>query len=143
MAVSRGREGGLAPWKGVAVAVVIATGVWRICGVAPTVGEGTNSRTGLTVAVGLAWRAGAVGETVAAAVGILDDEADGTCRDDAVGSPKGACVGEAAGDSDAGLESDGEVSAVAFVGLTKVLGGASGGGVDSDLIFVRAFSTAC
>ena len=86
---------------------------------------------------------GSVGETVAAAAGILGDEAGGTCRDDTVGRAKGACVGEAAGDCIAGLETGGEVSAVACVGLTKVFGGASGGGVDSDLIFVRAFSTAC
>lgn len=108
-----------------------------------TVGDGTNSRTGLAVVGGLAWRDGAAGETVAAAAGILGDEADGTCRDGAVGRAKGACVGEAAGDANAGLEIGGEVSAVACVGLTKVFGGASGGGVDSDLIFARAFSAAC
>ena len=133
----------MAPWKGVAVAVAIATGVWRNCGVAPTVGDGPSSRTGVAVVVGLARRDGAVGDTVAAAAGILGDETGGTCRDAAVGLARGACVGEAAGDSDAGLEIGGKVSAVACVGLTKVLGGASGGGVDSDLIFARAFSTAC
>ena len=106
-------------------------------------GDGTNSRTGLAVVEGLAWRDGAVGETVAAAAGILGDEADGTCRDGAVGRAKSACVGEATGDANAGLEIGGEVSAVGCVGFTKVFAGASGGGVDSDLIFARAFSTAC
>ena len=139
VAVSRGCEVGVPLWTGVAV----ATGVWRNCGVAFTVGEGANSRTGLAVVGGLALRDGTVGETVAAVAGISGDDADGTCRDDAVGRAKGACVGAAAGDSDAGLEIGGEVSAVACVGLTKVFGGASGGGVDSDLSFVRAFSTAC
>jgi hypothetical protein len=91
----------------------------------------------------LARRDGAVGETVAAAAGILGDEADGICRADAVGRAKGACVGEVAGDANTGFEIGGEVSAVASVGLTKVFGGASGGGVDSDLILARAFSTAC
>jgi hypothetical protein len=144
VAVSRRGEGGVARWTGVAVARAVATGVWRNCGVAFTLGvDGPSSRTGLAAAVGLAGRDGPVGETVAAAAGILGDEADGTCRDDAVGRAKGACVGDAAGDSDAGLGIGGEVSAVACVGLTKVFGGASGGGVDSDLIFVRAFSTAC
>jgi hypothetical protein len=107
------------------------------------VGDGTNSRTGLAVVGGLARRDGAVGETVAAAAGNLGDEADGTRRDDAVGRARGACVGEAPGDTNAGLEIAGEVSAVASVGLPKVFGGATGGGVDSDLIFARAFSTAC
>ena len=142
VAVSCGCEVGVAFCKGVAVVVAVATGVWRNCGVALTVGDGTNSRTGLEVETGLARRDSAFGETVAAAAGILADEADGTCRDDAVGLAKGACVDEA-GDANAGLETGGEVSAVASVGLMKVFGGASGGGVDSDLIFARAFSTAC
>jgi hypothetical protein len=93
--------------------------------------------------MGAARRDGVVGETVAAAAGILGDGADGICRGDTVGLAKGACIGEAAGDANAGLEAGVEVSAVAFVGLTKVFAGASGGGVDSDLIFARAFSTAC
>jgi len=143
VAVSCGCEVGVALCKGVAVVVAVATGVWRNCGVALTAGDGTSSRTGLAVVGGLAWRDGAVGETIAAAAGILGDEADGTCRDDAVGRANGACVGEAAGDANAGLEIGGEVSAVACVGLTKVFAGASGGGVDSDLILARAFSTAC
>jgi hypothetical protein len=143
VAVSCGCEVGVALCKGAAVVVAVATGVWRNCGVALTVGDGTNSRTGFAVERGLARRDGTVGATVAAASGILGDEADGTCRDDAVGRAKGACVGEAAGEANAGFETGGEVSAVACVGLTKVFGGASGGGVDSDLIFTRAFSTAC
>jgi len=143
VAVSCGCEVGVALCKGVAVVVAVATGVWRNCGVALTVRDGSNSRTGLAVVGGLARRDGAVGETVAAAAGILGDGADGTCRDDADGRAKGACVGEAAGDANAGLEIGGEVSAVACVGLTKVFVGASGGGVDSDLILARAFSTAC
>jgi len=144
VAVSCGCKVGVALCKGVAVVVAVATGVWRNCGVALTVGDGTNSRTGLAVETGLARRDSAFGETVAAAAGILGEgAADGTCRDDAVGRAKGACVGEAAGDANTGLEIGGEVSAVACVGLTKVFGGASGGGVDSDLIFARAFSTAC
>ena len=143
VAVSCGCEVGVALCEGVAVVVAVATGVWRNCGVGLTVGDGTNSRTGLAVKRGLARRDGAVGETVAAAAGILGEGADGTCRNDAVGLTKGACAGEAAGDAKAGLEIGGEVSAVACVGLTKVFGGASGGGVDSDLIFTRAFSTAC
>ena len=143
VAVSCGCEVGVALCKGVAVVVAVATGVWRTCGVALTVGDGTNSRTGLAVERGLARRDGAVGATVAAAAGILGDEADGTCRDDAVGLARGACVGEAAGDANADLETGGEVSAIACVGLTKVFGGALGGGVDSDLIFTRAFSAAC
>ena len=55
----------------------------------------------------------------------------------------GARCGEDAGDANAGFEAGGEVSAVACAGLTKVFGGASGGGVASDLIFARAFSAAC
>jgi hypothetical protein len=143
VAVSCGCDVDVALCKGVAGVVAVATGVWRNCGVALTVGDGSNSRTGLAVVGGLARRDGAVAETVAAAAGILGDEADGSCRDDAVGLAKGACVGEAAGDANAGLETGGEVSAVASVGVTKVFGGASGGGVDSDLIFARAFSIAC
>jgi hypothetical protein len=143
VAVSCGCEVGVALGKGVAGVVAVATGVWRSCGVALTVGDGINSRTGLAVVVALTPRDGAGGETVAAAAGSLGDEADRTCRDDAVGRAKGACVAEAAGDANAGLEIGGEVSAVACVGLTKVFGGASRGGVDSDLIFARAFSTAC
>ena len=113
VAVSCGCEVGVALCKGVAVVVPAATGVWRNCGVALTVGDGTSSRTGLAVAGGLAWRDGAAGETVAAAAGILGDKADGTCRDGAVGRAKGACVGEATGDANAGLEIGGKVSAVA------------------------------
>jgi hypothetical protein len=139
VAVSCGCDVGVALGKGVAGVVAVATGVWRNCGV----GDGTNSRTGLAVVVTLTPRDGAGGETVAAAAGSLGDEADRTCRDDAVGRAKGACVAEAAGDANAGLEIGGEVSAVACVGLTKVFGGASRGGVDSDLIFARAFSSAC
>jgi hypothetical protein len=107
------------------------------------VGDGTNSRIGLAVARGLARRNGAVGETVAAAAGILADGADGVCRDGTFGLAKGTCVAEAAGDVSAGLEIGGEGSIAACVGFTKVLAGASGGGVDSDLIFARAFSAAC
>jgi len=143
VAVSCACEVGVALCEGVAVVVAVATGVWRNCGVALTVGDGTSSRTGLAVVGGLARRDGAGGETVAAAAGIWGDEADGTCRADAVGRAKGACVGEVAGDANTGFETGGEVSAVAWVGLTKVFAGASGGGVDSDLIFARAFSTAC
>ena len=131
VAVSCACEVGVALCGGVAVVVAVATGIWRNCGVGLTVGDGTNSRTGLAVERGLA------------AAGILGEGADGTCRNGAVGRAKGTCVGEAAGDANAGLEIGGEVSAVVCVGLTKVFGGASGGGVDSDLIFARAFSTAC
>jgi hypothetical protein len=113
VAVSCGCDVGVALCKGVAGVVAVATGVWRNCGVALTVGDGTNSLTGLAVVVALARRVGAGGETVAAAAGRLGDEADGTCRDDAVGRAKGACVAEAAGDANAGLEIGGEVSAVA------------------------------
>jgi len=112
VAVSCGCEVGVALCEGVAVVVAGAVGVWRNCCVALTVGDGTNSRTGLAVERGLARLDGAVGETVAATAGILGDGADGTCRDDAVGLAKVACVGEAAGDANAGLEIRGEVSAV-------------------------------
>ena len=113
VAVSCACEVGVPLCEGVAVVVAVATGVWRNCGVGLTVGDGTNSRTGLAVERGLARRDGAVGETVAATAGILGDGADGTCRDDAVGLANGACVGEAAGDANAGLDISGEVSAVA------------------------------
>jgi hypothetical protein len=113
VAVSCGCDVGVALCKGVAGVLAIATGVWRNCGVALTVGDGTNSRTGLAVVVALARRDGAGGETVAAAAGSLGDEADGTCRDDAVGRARGACVANAAGDANAGLEIGGEVSTVA------------------------------
>jgi hypothetical protein len=141
VAVSCGCEVGVAFCKGVAVVVLVATGVWRNRGVALTVGDGTNSRTGFAVERGLARRDGAVGETVAAAAGILGDGA--ICRDDAVGVAKGACVGEAAGDANADPEAGSEVSAVACADLRKVFDGALGGGVDSDLILTRAFSAAC
>ena len=97
--------------RGVIVAVSCGceVGVALCKGVAFTVGDGSNSRTGLAVVGGLARRDGAVGETVAAAAGILGDEGDGTCRDDADGRATGACVGEAAGDANAGLEIGGEV----------------------------------
>ena len=140
--VSRGCEVGVARCSGVAVVVADATGAWRNGGVALTVGDGTNSLIGLAVVRGMARRGVAVGEIVAAAGGILGDAAGGVCTDGSVALGRRACVGEAGGDV-AGFEAGGEVSAVACVGLTKVFGGASGGGVASDLIFARAFSTAC
>jgi hypothetical protein len=125
-----GCEGGVARCKGVAVIAGGAPGVWRNCGVGLTVGDGTNSRAGLAVVRGLPRRNDTVGEAIAAAAGILGDGADGVCCD---------CAGGLA----TGLENGGDVSAVARVGLTRVFGGASGGGVASDLIFARAFSAAC
>ena len=92
---------------------------------------------------GGARRNGVVGETVAAAAGIWGGGAEGVCRDGALGLAKGACAAEAAGDVSTGLEIGGEGSIAACFGFTKVLAGASGGGVDSDLIFDRAFSAAC
>ena len=141
--VSRGCGVAVARCSGVAVVVSDATGAWRNGGVALTVGDETNSRAGLAVVRALGRCNGAVGETVAVDAGILGDAAGGVCRDGDVGPAKGVCVGEAAGDANAGFEAGGEVSAVACVGLTKVFGGVSGGGVASDLIFARAFSAAC
>jgi hypothetical protein len=79
--------------NGFAVIVAVATGVWRNCGVALTVGDGTNSRTGLAVVMGIALRDGLVGEIVAAGAGILGDAVGGVCREAAVGPAGGACVG--------------------------------------------------
>jgi hypothetical protein len=141
--VSRGCGVGVALCNGFAVVVAVATGVWRNCGVALTVDDGTNSRTGLAVVMGVARRDGVVGETVAVDAGILSDAAGGVCRNAAVGLGNGTWVGETVGDANAGVETGGEVSAVDCAGLTKVFDGASGGGVDSDLIFARAFSAAC
>jgi hypothetical protein len=138
-----GCEVGVTLCKGVAVVVAVPSGVWRNRGVSLTVGDGTNSRTGLPVVMGAARREGVVGEIVAVDAGILGDATGGVCRDAAVGPANGNCAGEDAGDANMDPEAGGEVSAVACADLRKVFGGAFGGGVDSDLIFARAFSAAC
>jgi len=78
----------------------------------------------------------------AVVAGILGDMAGAICLGGAVGLAKGARAGKAVGEANAGVEI-GEVSADASAGFTNVFGGAFGGGVDSDLIFTRAFSAAC
>jgi hypothetical protein len=137
--VSRGCKVGVTLCNGVAV----ATGVWRNEGVAFTAGDGINSRARLAVVTGATRRDGVVGEIVAGAAGILGEATGCVCRDAAGGLANGDRGGEDVGDAIAGLEAGDEVSACACVGFTKIFGGASGGGVDSDLIFARAFSAAC
>jgi hypothetical protein len=74
--------------------------------------------------------------------GILGDAAGAICLGVDVGLAKGAGAGKAVDEVNAGVEI-GEVSADASAGFTNVFGGTFGGGVDSDLIFARAFSAAC
>lgn len=117
----------------------------------PRVGETTGEVVGGAVARKVAVAAGvAVG--VIADPGVSADRAGMRGRAVAVGrgvtdtDPTGAAVAVAAADGDADAGGAAFVSAVgadSLTGFTNFFDGASGGGVDSDFILVRACSAAC
>lgn len=148
VAVGEGATGMLA------CGLIAVGGVGLGRGVAVTTGDAEASAGltdgeagGLAVSNDFGWRRNGVG--VADGGGVCAARAGWKGVAVAIGGVIGGTVAAGAGvaagatDADADVAGAALASAAACAGFTKIFGGASGGGVASDFIFARVFSTAC